>query len=126
MSGPSLPVGGKSVVQREQGLEGSVRQVIELRIGRDVWVTSEVVIDSFHQNRRRVGCVRKLLDIDGLLQPSKTIKARFLNDLGRVRLKHLCSPRSAVIGSCYFHLNLINESLTINGPAAEPDRPGRA
>jgi hypothetical protein len=84
--------GGKGVVQREQSLKGSVRQVIELGVGRDMWVTSEVVIDCFHQNRRRVGCVRKLLGIGGLLQPSEAIKARLLNNLSWVRLKHLCSP----------------------------------
>jgi hypothetical protein len=98
-----LLLGGKGVVQGEQSLECSVRHVIEFGVSRDVWMASEVVIDSLHENYGRVGCVRKFLDIYPLLEPSKTIEACFLDHMGWVKLKHLRSPRSAAIGSCYFH-----------------------
>jgi hypothetical protein len=105
------------MVQRKQSLEGSVRQVIELRVSRDLWVTSEVVVDGFHQNGRGMGSVRKLLDPCRLPEAFEAIKARRLNDLGWVRLKHLYFLRKAAGGVSCFYPDPVNKPLTINGSA---------
>lgn len=105
------------MVQRKQSLEGSVRQVIEFRVRCDMWVTSQVVIDSLHQNSRCMGSVRKMLYPCQLLEALETIKARFLNELGWVRLEHLRLLRNAASGSGNFYPDPVNEPLTIRGSA---------
>jgi hypothetical protein len=108
-----LLLDGQSAVERKQGLEGPVRQMVEFGVGGNVRMTGQIVVDSLHQNGCGVRGVRKVFGADGLLKPSEAIKARLLDDLDGIGLQHLCSPRRAMIGSPYLHLILVNESLTI-------------